>query len=156
MSFPLTAADDSIGSVLSSIAGCYDYVRWYDPLDSSDHWKSYMPGRAYNDLARLDNTMGFWINITALCNLTLSGTRPVSTTIDLHHGWNMIGFPSFNATYTVADLKADIGLTGVIVEAFDASAAPYYLQRVSDSYVMMAGEGYWVYVPSDATWTIGG
>jgi hypothetical protein len=25
-------------------------------------------------------------------------------------------------------------------EAFDANAAPYYLQRVSDSYVMMAGE----------------
>ena len=156
MSFPLAVSNDSVSSVLSSISGCYDYVRWYDPLDSSDHWKSYMPGRAYNDLTRLDNMMGFWINITATCDFTLSGTRPVSTMIDLHQGWNMIGFPSFNATYTVADLKADIGLAGVIVEAFDANAAPYYLQRVSDGYVMKAGDGYWVYVPSDATWTVNG
>ena len=66
------------------------------------------------------------------------------------------GFSSSNAMYTVANLKADIGLAGVIVEAFDASAAPYYLQRVSDSYMMAAGEGYWVYVPSDVTWTING
>jgi hypothetical protein len=98
--------------------------------------------------------MGFWIDITANCNFTLSGTRPVSTTIDLRQGWNMVGFPSFNTTYAVVDLKADIGVAGVVVEGFDASAAPYYLQRVSDSCVMTAGEGYWVYVPSDATWII--
>ena len=156
MSFPMAVSNDSVSSVLSSISGCYDYVRWYDPLDSSDHWKSYVPGRTYNDLTRLDDTMGFWINVTASCDFTLSGTRPVSTTIDLHQGWNMIGFPSFNTTYTVADLKADIGLAGVIVEAFDANAGPYYLQRVSDSCVMKTGEGYWVFVPSDAAWTVGG
>ena len=156
MSFPLTAADDSIGSVLSSIAGCYDYVRWNDPLDAFDHWKSYVLGRSYNDLARLDNTMGFWINITANCSFTPVGTRPVSTTIDLRQGWNMVGFPSFKTAYTVADLRASIGVAGIVVEAFDARASPYYLQRVTDSYVMMAGEGYWVYVPSDAMWTVSG
>jgi hypothetical protein len=156
MSFPQAVTNDGIESVLSSIDGCYDYVRWYDPLDSSDHWRSYAPGRSYNDLARLDNKMAFWINIIAPCSFTPVGTRPVSTIINLHQGWNMVGFPSFNKTYTVADLKADIGIAGVIVEAFDASAAPYHLQRASDSYVMMAGEGYWVYVPSDATWDVSG
>jgi len=115
-----------------------------------------MPVRAYNDLMHLDNTMGFWINVTATCTFMPAGIRPVSTTIDLRQGWNMVGFPSFNTTYTVADLKADIGMAGVRVEAFDANAAPYYLQRVSDSYVMTAGEGYWVYVPADVMWTIGG
>jgi len=156
MSFPLAMSNESIESVLSSIAGCFDYVRWYDPLDSSDHWKSYMPGRSYNDLTHLNNKMGLWINITADCTFTPVGVMPVSTMIDLHQGWNMIGFPSFNSTYAVADLKADIGMAGVVVEAFDANAAPYYLQRASDGYVMKAGEGYWVYVPSDATWTVNG
>ena len=154
MSFPLGIADEGIENVLSSIAGCYDYVRWYDPLDPSDHWKSYAPGRDYNDLARLDNTMGFWIDITATCRFTPSGTRPVSTTIDLHQGWNMVGFPSFNTIFTVADLKADIGLAGIVVEGYDPIAAPYYLQRLDDGQMMMTGEGYWVYVPSDATWIV--
>ena len=156
VSFPLDVSNTRIESVLSSVAGCYDLVRWYDPADSLDPWKSYMPGRTYNDLTRLYNTMGFWINVTATCSLTLAGTRPVSTAIDLHPGWNMIGFPSFNVTFTVADLKADMGLAGVIVEAFDPAAAPYYLQRVADSCVMRAGEGYWVYVPSDASWIVDG
>ena len=68
----------------------------------------------------------------------------------------MVGFPSFKTTYTVADLKSDMGLAGVIVEALEASASPYYLQRAPDSYVMMAGEGYWVYFPADATWIVYG
>jgi hypothetical protein len=156
MSFPTVVANNSIESVLSSVDGCYDSVRWYDPLDSQDHWKSYAPGRGYNDLIRLDNKMGFWISITANCNFTPVGTRPVSTTINLRQGWNMVGFPSFKTTYTVADLKSDMGLAGVIVEALEASASPYYLQRAPDSYVMMAGEGYWVYFPADATWIVYG
>jgi hypothetical protein len=156
MSSPLEVANNDVEFVLSSIAGCYDYVRWYDPLDTLDHWKSYVPSRSYNDLTRLDNTMGFWINITATCSFTPVGARPVSTRIDLHQGWNMIGFPSFKTNYTVADLKANLGLAGIMVEAFDAAAAPYYLQRVPDSYMMAAGEGYWMYVPSDATWIISG
>jgi hypothetical protein len=67
--------------------------------------------------------MGFWINVTIGCMFTPSGARPVSTAIDLHQGWNMIGFPSFNASYTVADLKADIGLAGILVEVLDENAA---------------------------------
>jgi len=156
MSFPLLPVDDSIESVLSSISGCYDYVRWYDVLDAADHWKSYVPGRGYNDLSRLDNTMGFWINITSSCNFILVGVRPASTSVNLHQGWNMVGSPSFNTSYTVADLKADLGLAGIVVEAFDSAAAPYYLQRAPDSCVMMAGEGYWVYVPSDTVWVVYG
>jgi hypothetical protein len=103
---------------------------------------------------RLDNTMGFWINITAACRFTPAGIVPGSTTINLRQGWNMIGFPSYSVNHTVANLKADVGLPGVIVEAFNPDAAPYYLQRVDDGYVMMAGEGYWVYVPSDAAWVM--
>ncbi len=156
ISFPLMVADDSIESVLSSISGCYDYVRWYDATDATSPWKSYSPARGHNGLLRLDNAMGFWIDVTATCDLVITGTWPSSTAISLHQGWNMVGFPSSNTSYTVADLKAGIGLAEVIVEAFDSTAAPYYLQRVGDSYVMIAWEGYWIYVPSDATWIVEG
>jgi len=154
MSFPLMPPDDRIETALASIVGCYDYVRWYDVLDSEDHWKSYVPGRGYNDLERLDNTRGFWINLTAVCNFTMLGIWSPPTVITFHQGWNMVGFPSFNTSYSVADLKANLGLVSILVEAFDAGAAPYYLQRVPDSYVMKAGEGYWIYVPSDTTWIV--
>jgi len=66
----------------------------------------------------------------------------------------MVGYPSLNASYTVADLKATIGLAGVTVETFDDRTAPYYLQRAPDNYTLVAGEGYWVFVPADIDWTI--
>jgi len=72
--------------------------------------------------------------------------------LDLYPGWDMIGFPSFNTTYTVADFNAALGLSGVIVEVFDAGAAPYYLGRASGSTIMQTGEGLWVYVPSSVSW----
>ena len=156
MSFPVVVSDDSIGAVLSSISGCYDYVRWFDPLDAASPWKSYVPGRGRDSLLGLDNTMGFWINITAACAFTPGGTAPSTTSVLLYQGWNMVGYPSFNASYSVADLKADLGLAGVIVEAFDSNAAPYYLQRLKDGHLMEPGEGYWIYVPSDTTWIVGG
>jgi len=149
MSYPIKLLDDRIEVVLSSLSGCYDYVRRYDSLDSVDPWKSYDPSRGYNDIIRLDNTMGFWINVTATCDFNLTGYPERSTILNLRQGWNMVGYPSFNTSYTVADLKAATGLPGVIVETFDANAAPYYLQKAPDSFKLAAGEGYWVFVPSD-------
>jgi len=154
VSFPLQPLNDSISSVLSSISGCYDYARWYDVADTADHWKSFIPGRAYNDLTRLDNVMGFWLNVTVDCDLVIIGVRHVVTTLELREGWNMIGVPSLNTSYTVADFKADMGSADILVEAFDAGASPYYLRRAADSHIMKAGEGYWVYAPNDATWRI--
>jgi uncharacterized protein (TIGR03790 family) len=156
VSFPLLPANETIESVLSTVAGCFDYVRYFDALDPVSPWKVFMPGRNPNSLLRLDNSMGFWINVTSDCDLTVIGVRPDTTTIPLHPGWNMVGFPSMNASYAVADLKAALGMPSVNVEAFDAMAAPYYLRRVPDSYAMTAGEGYWVFVPSTASWIVPG
>ncbi len=156
VSFPLKPVPDDVASVLSSLSGCYDYIRWYDALDPSDHWKSYEPARGYNDIERLDNTMGFWMNVTIACDFIVTGYPERLTMLSLYAGWNMVGYPSFNTSYTVADLKAAIGLAGVIVETFDASAAPYYLQRAPDRYTFAAGEGYWIFVPSDVDWAVYG
>ena len=78
------------------------------------------------------------------------------TVLSLHAGWNMVGYPSFNTSYTVADVKAAIGFAGAVVEKFDSRAAPYYLQRAADSYTLAAGEGYWIFVPADTDWTVYG
>ena len=152
VSFPLIVANQSVERVLYSISGCYDYVRYYSNLDPANPWKVYVPGRAYNSLLRLDNTMGFWINMTAACDLSIDGAAPISTAIQLHSGWNMVGFPSMQAGYTVADLRAALGTPTLLVEAYDGGATPYYLQRMSDSAVMKTWDGYWIYVPSNFIW----
>ena len=97
--------------------------------------------------------MGFRILITAPDTLRVDGAMPSSTTVRLQTGWNLVGFPSANTTYTVQDLKSATGATRV--EGFDAAAGPYYLQVLADSYVMAAGEGYWVYLPGPGVdWSV--
>jgi len=154
MSLPLRPIDTDISSVLSTCAGSYDYVRWYDPSSTADQWKSYSPGRQRNSLTHIDETMGFWINFTSACTWTLTGFPAGSTAVDLRAGWNLVGYPSSVAGYTVAALKADLGLAGVRVESFDPLAPQYNLWRLPDSYSLKLGEGYWVYVPQDCTWLV--
>ncbi len=156
VSFPYFPTNDSIESVLSSILGCFDYVRWFDSSDPTSPWKSYKPGRAYNSLLRLDNTMGFWIDMTTGCDLVVTGVKPTVTSIMLNPGWNMVGFPSTWKNFTVADLKASLGVTGVKVEVFDKGAGPYFLQRAGDGHLISYAGGYWVYVPSKVTWMVHG
>jgi len=155
MSLPLRPADTRIESVLSSVAGSFDSVRWYDPQDATNPWKSYIPSKPSNSLRRLDETMGFWINFTRPCTLTVTG-YPIATPGQyLHRGWNLVGFPSDVTSYTVGDLMTDIGVAGINVEAFDQSAPPYYLQRPPLSYALKPWEGYWIYAPQDCIWLIG-
>ena len=152
VSFPVEPADTSVVSVLSSLAGSYAIVRWYDASSSSDPWKAYDPTRG-GDLTNLDNTAGFWILIATVDTLQLGGAMPSSTTtIRLQTGWNLVGFPSANMTYTVQDLKSATGATRV--EGFSATG-PYHLVVLADSQALLAGEGYWVYVPGSAVdWNV--
>ena len=144
VSFPVVPTDTSVGSVLSSLAGSYAIARSYDASSSSDPWKAYDPNRG-GDLTNLDNTAGFWILIATADTLQLGGAMPSSTTtIRLETGWNLVGFPSANTTYTVQDLQSATGATRV--EGFSA-AGPYHLAVLADSQALVAGEGYWVYVP---------
>ncbi len=88
------------------------------------------------------------------CTLTVEGAPSLGTSIFLNPGWNMVGYPSYSTSYTVADMKAALGLTGIRAEGFDDKAPQYNLWRLPDNYVLKAGEGYWVYVPSGATWAV--
>ena len=98
MSFPRLVSDTSVQAVLSSLAGSYGVVRWYDPFDAADHWKAYYPTKGGGDLYYIDNTVGFWIEITAPGTLRIAGNLPSSpTTVGLKQGWNLVGFPSMNA-----------------------------------------------------------
>ena len=77
---------------------------------------------------------------------------PTSTSIALVAGYNLVGFPSAQTGVTVGSVKAVTGATMII--GFSGSAAPGYTRVMADSEVLLAGNGYYLYVPTAATWTV--
>ena len=152
VSFPTILADTSTAAVLSTMAGSYRIVRAFNPA-SADPWMAYDPSRTAGDLQDIDNTMAFWIEVTAPGTLDLQGQKPTGTQyVPLKAGWNLVGFPSYRTDYTVAMLKTDTGATRV--EGFDASNVEYRLRVMSDTEFLRMGNGFWVYVPADTVWQV--
>ena len=149
VSFPLIPSDGDVNVVLQTV---HHDIHWL--YDSPNHtWKSSVKSKPYSQgLGSMNNTMGMWVNVTTNSNFTVAGIVPTETTIYLKAGWNLIGFPSFNSTYSLVDLKAQTGATRV--EGYDASAPPYFLRKLQDSDTLQAGQGYWVYLTQDTTWTL--
>ena len=152
VSFPLETASTLVENVLSSIAGKWDVVTYYDTLDHTDPWKTYRVNGTHNDLFALDRTMGFWLHATEACNLTVSGLEPESTTINLYAGWNLVSYPSLNSL-SASDALAG---TGADMVAEFISTSPYIQDRSDLSSVTMEpGKGYWVRVPANSNWIVG-
>ena len=147
VSIPLIQSNESIEYVLQTVE--YDKVWFYD--SSSQEWKWHMTFKDYRrGLWNVNRSMGLWVNVTDDSNLTVAGVVPAQTTIQLYKGWNLVSFPSFNASYSVSDLKAEIGATSV--EGYDV-APPNFLRVLGDAEVLQAGYGYWVRVEMDTVWT---
>ncbi|MBI5000609.1 MAG: exo-alpha-sialidase [Euryarchaeota archaeon] len=160
LSVPLEQESTLITTVLSDVGDgttTWDRALWYDPSDAANHWKQYNTGwsSSLNDLATVDHTICLWVNVTDKGSdgmLTVTGTLPTSTSIYLYPGWNMVGYPAqVENGYTVASLKSDTGAT--MVEGFNASAT-YKTSILPDSYTLLRGRGYWIYVPAGTTWVV--
>ncbi|MEW5937690.1 MAG: hypothetical protein AB1665_07725, partial [Candidatus Thermoplasmatota archaeon] len=158
ISTPLVPGDTSLPTALNDLDGntTWDRVLWYDPTaPAGARWKQYNTAwdSSLNDLTNVDHTMGVWIHIVSAGDgfIRVSGTDPLSTSISLYAGWNLIGYPATDdSTYTVGQLKTATGAT--YVEGF--SATTYKTSVLLDTYVLKKGEAYWVYVPADTTWTV--
>ncbi len=151
ISFPLIPLDTSVENLLNSISGNWDTAKYYDANDPADPWKTYRIGAATNDLAYIDNTMGFWLHVTnSTDDLIIYGTEPVTTNIILKAGWNLVSYPS-NITDTVANALWGTGADRV--ECYDAGA-PYLIKEMGPTDIMSPGKGYWVHVPTDSIWTV--
>ena len=132
----------------------WSVVKWFDTLSPNDPWKTYRIGASTNDLVSIDNSMGLWVYITALGSdslLTVQGTVPVTTDINLYTGWNLVSFPASAST------TADLTLPGAadLVANYNG-ASPYLMDQYSNLALvtMNPGEGYWVHVTSDTVWTV--
>lgn len=148
VSIPLIQSDTSITTVLQTIS--YDKAWTYN--SSTRDWNSYSASRPYP--RRLDNLSemeGLWINVTLDSNLTIAGIVPLRTTIRLHTGWNLVGFPSFNPAYDVGRFKSETGARSV--EGYDM-IIPYHLKAQAEPDILSPGSGYWVYVDIETDWVV--
>ncbi|MBC7236461.1 MAG: right-handed parallel beta-helix repeat-containing protein, partial [Chloroflexi bacterium] len=93
VSIPLHPQDSAIEEVLATIAGSYEIVMarahpW------SEEWLWYDPHAPTSPLTMLDETMAFWVKLSQADTLVVSGSAPLTKTIPLHAGWNLIPYPS--------------------------------------------------------------
>ncbi len=134
-------------------------VMWYNPRTPADPWKQYNTAWAssLNDLTAVNNTMGVWLFVTTANDgiITVGGTgytRPTSTNIVLKAGWNLVGFPSDDAAFTVANLKGACPSV-TLVEQYN-SGQTYLTLAMADATAFAQGKAYWVFNNgADTTWT---
>jgi parallel beta-helix repeat protein len=149
VSIPLIQSDESIETALQTVS--FDKAWFYEPLTKM--WKSFIRSKPYaQDLEYLNHSLAFWVNVTIESNLTVAGIVPRQTDIQLHEGWNLVGFPCFQQDYAVGDLK--VAVSAERIEGFDALASPYFLRLMLDGDNLQTGFGYWVKAVSETTWTV--
>ncbi|MBI5000018.1 MAG: hypothetical protein HZB92_00605 [Euryarchaeota archaeon] len=154
-----TALPGALTDMVNGGAGfvVWDRVQVYSPATPTNLWKQYYTGwgASLNDLSAVDNMMGVWIYVTTVGDgqICLGGagySNATSTVTQIKTGWNLVGFPSDDSAYTVAMLKADTGAT--IVEGW-VNTPPYYTTGLADPTPLAMGKAYWIYCPSDTSWT---
>lgn len=151
VSFNLVPGNSDVSYILDAIEGSYERVFHYDSSD--ERWLSHVPGRPgrFNTLHTWDSRMGVWIKMNEDRTLSLEGTAPATTVMELRPGWNMVGLPSAReGNHGLPDEINRIGL-------FDPSEE-YNIAYTDDvaGFVFEPGKGYWLYNGANetVTWTV--
>ncbi len=158
ISLPLIQSDTRLSSVLSSIEGSYDAVRWYNASDTLDPWKHNHTIKlpSLNDLDEIDHTMGFWIHVTEPGGVLFEyfGSRPTTSQgIQLHPGWNLVGYPSLTSYNRTDGLNnTEFGTHINVIYWYDASSRTWHNMQKSDRFER--GRGYWVHAREEVVWQV--
>ena len=123
----------------------------YDACGGGFGWNRIGPGSA--NASRSGLGQGFWFNASLAGSVFFLGLTPAVASVSLCAGWNLLALPGFAPNVTVRALRAATNATSV--EGF-SPAGPYYLRVLPDADVLTPGEGVWVYVPANVTWTLPG
>lgn len=156
LSLPFEPINSLLPSVLQSISGNYDVVWSYDAEDMKWHSSSV-------DLTNINHKMGLWIHMKTTDELVTIGRVERTTLIQLHEGWNLVGYDyHFGSTFINDALS---GTPYTAVQSYDASdptdrwkhnttkkTGPW--ASCNDLDDMQIGNGYWIFVGSDCNWII--
>ncbi len=154
VSLPRQAGDPSPASVFG---GAASRVFAYDACDAADPWKVWDPSNpSGNDLTAVTPQKGLWAEVPAALALPVAGSEPVTTTIHLCPGWNLIGAP-FSQSRSVAGALAPIAGKFTRVFGFDAAdpSDPWDVYDVSvpswadTLQTFEPGKGYWLFATAE-------
>jgi hypothetical protein len=152
ISLPFSKSITGIEGIFESVN--YVAAQWYDASDTNDPWKHYHINKVgLNDLTEIDKAMGIWVYMATNDVLTVTGIPPDPTNIQLKTGWNFIGYPSLTSRLITDALS---GIPYDVVEHYNASEVtdPWESTQQGDLVWMSPGEGYWIHVTTDCTWTV--
>jgi hypothetical protein len=153
ISLPLNQTEFEVSKVFESIDGDYDAVQIYNVSDTQDHWKHNNNDKppSFNDLFRVNQTMGIWIHITNPLGTTLyvNGTAPdvgYVNKITLKNGWNLVGYPSVLERTPSFNLPLEVNM----VQWYNASSGlweswDFGSQSPDNLTLMKPGRGFWVH-----------
>jgi hypothetical protein len=146
ISIPFNMTSTDLATILNSLD--YSIAWWYDPLDTVDHWKTFSPFKSYNDLLTYNRTMALWVEVNSDSYLTVAGMVPDSTSIQIHEGWNLIGYPAFKPKGVSMIFNT---IQYERIEAFEQNSLQN-LKLLEDN-DFMESEGYWVKASAPGTLT---
>ena len=160
ISFPTILGDISVADILSSISGQYEFVYSYEGCLGSDPWKMYDPEvpSYVNDLNYIDSAMGVWIEANQDTELNISPNFPLTFSIPLCAGWNLISYPG-SQTKALGNALSSISgqYEKVLAYKADDLSDPWKIYDISvPSYVndltaLEPGLGYWIYIKQNCT-----
>lgn len=161
VSVPMNLDINYLPDAFTSITGNYGDV-WAFELGQ---WQVYNPENdpVFNDFSTISSARGYWINMSAPDTLSLIGTHPLTTTISLQAGWNLIGYPSVIKKEVGTALSSISGKYS-LVQQYKASdlSDPWKIYNPSapaslnDLKELEPNYGYWIYMTQDATLNIEG
>ena len=131
----------------------WDVAKTWD--NQQKRWLTYRKGMPANGFTDVHNYMGLWLHLTAnggdqTLTLGAVGSYPGTVVINLYTGWNLVGYPSATPRYASDTLPAQAAMVSVW-----QAASPYIQDRADLGNVQMShGNGYWIYVTADCTWTV--
>ena len=162
--WPLLSAQ-ALPAALNSIAGQYASVWGYAGELADPPWRRYVPQAApwTNSLEHMEPGSGYWIDVTDDCTLTTAFSRALSV------GWNLVSFNVNPISGTlpitrVQDVLASVAGAYGLVEryegcdpadpwkVFNAAAPP----EGNDLLELLPGQGFWLHMLTEATWTLQG
>jgi RHS repeat-associated protein len=161
ISLPVRPLDGSPAVVFETGA---QRVFAYDACDPVDPWKVHDPSDPTgSDLTEVDETLGLWVETASGGVVPAIGELPVSTTIHLCPGWNLIGFPA-GRPRTVQSALASIAGKYRRIFGYDPSDAadPWEIHDVAvpvwanDLKQLLPGRGYWLLATEETDLEIAG
>ncbi|HKW42677.1 MAG TPA: fibronectin type III domain-containing protein, partial [Thermoplasmata archaeon] len=149
LGMPVDLTDPRFGALASGRAWADAWT--YDACSGGIGWTSAIPSDAVT--FSLPSGRGFWVNGTTSDFVLALGRIARTSQIRLCAGWNLVALPGFATGITVGDLRTATGADAVM--GFDP-AGPYHLRSLADAMALAIGQGYWVHVRTNATWTVAG